>query len=385
VKIERLPAMQIVEQASDAVASGTAMIPVYGSPTLVMPEHVQAAVADAARRVHERVTRGWLSLRQTIAENLRDTYGVTADPERELLVTHGAMHGLSVTFRGLFELGDEVIVPAPTFFYDEAIRMSGATPVYVDLLESDDWHWDLGRLEGTVTSRTRGVVVCNPNNPTATVPSRDEVRALVDWAATRGLIVVADEAYARFVFDGGVFTPQMTFRDAHPDLVTVTSLSKNYGFSNWRVGYVHAADPLLAKIHRVFEWDALDVGPVPQAAAQAVIAGPQSWIEAVLATYQPNRDRLMAGLAGTGLRAVRPAGGPFAFVDFADLGLSGRALEAALMARGIAAVAGDGFQGPDSYARIMFGGTTEALDAVIGVLHRLVDEAGRAGAPTRGD
>jgi aspartate/methionine/tyrosine aminotransferase len=198
--------------------------------------------------------------------------------------------------------------------------------------------------------------VCNPTNPTAYVPSRTEVETLIKWAKENNLIVIADEAYARYVYDGAVFTPQMIFRNLYENLVTVTSLTKNYAFGNWRVGYINAPEALLTQIHYQFEWDALDVGPVPQAAANAVIGGPQSWIEPIMATYQPNRNRLMAALEKLGLPIVLPAGGPFAFVDFTVLELRSRELEAHLLAHGIPAVAGDAFNGPDTYARIMFGG-----------------------------
>ena len=368
--MERLPAMAMAEQGRFASAEGKKVIATYGSPTLVMPDHVQEAVRDAAGRIFDRDTRGSLGLRTTIADYLSATHALAVDPQRELLITHGAMHGLSVTFRALFAPGDEVIIPAPTFFFDASIRSTGAIPVYVALREDNGWRWDLDEMAAALTPRTRALVVCNPNNPTSTVPTYEEVAALVAWASAQGLIVVADEAYARFVFDGARYTPQMTFRDLHPQLVTVTSLSKNYGFSNWRVAYVHAPEPLLTRIHRQFEWDALDVGPVPQAAAQAAISGPQDWIETVLATYQPNRDRLMRGLADAGLSCVRPAGGPFAFVNFSSWDVRGRELESVLMSRGLYCVAGDGFQGPDTHARVMFGGDAEAIDQVIHAFHQ---------------
>jgi aspartate/methionine/tyrosine aminotransferase len=364
--------MQVSEQARYAAARGVSIIPTFGSPTLVMPPHVQDAVHDAAGRVFEHDTRGSLELRKVIADNLKNEFGVFADPSSELLITHGAMHGLGVTFRALLEAGDEIIVPAPTFFFDHPIRQTGALPQYVDCLESENWRWDIPRFEKALTPKTRAILVCNPTNPTAYVPSRDEVKALLDWAAANNLTVIADEAYARYVYDDAVFTPQMSFRDRYDKLVTVTSLTKNYGFSNWRVGYVHAPEPLLSKIHRQFEWDTLDVGPVPQAAAAAAISGPQEWVTSVLSRYEGNRDRLLWGLDQAGLKAVKPVGGPFAFVDFAALGLHSEALEAELLSHGIAAVAGDAFMGPDTFARIMFGGSDEALTALTTALMKIM-------------
>ena len=365
---KRLRAMQVMDDAKAAVMQGTSLVEVFGSPTLVMPEHVQVAVREAAGMTFSRDTRGSYQLRKTIAMHLDKEYGVYADPEREILITHGAMHGLGVTFRAILSSGDEVIVPSPAFFYDRSIRQAGALPIHVQALESKNWGWDINQFEKALTSKTRAILVCNPANPTGYLPSQIEVETLINWASSHDLLVIADEAYARYVYDGRTFTPQMLFRKSYDKLVTVTSLTKNYGFGNWRVAYIHAPELLLSQIHRQFEWDALDVGPVPQAAANAVIGGSQAWIEPVMATYQPNRDRLMAGLKKIGLPAVRPASTPFLFVDFSALGLGGRDLEAHLLVHGIAAVAGDAFSGPGTFARIMFGGTQNAIDELINAL-----------------
>lgn len=365
---QRLRAMQVMDDTKAAVAKGISIIEIFGSPTLVMPEHVQHAIREAAGKTFVRDTRGSADLRETIAIHLKNEYGVQADPAREILITHGAMHGLGVTFRALLEPGDEVIVPSPTFFFDSSIRQTGALPIYVQALPAEGWRWDINQFTKALSAKTRAILVCNPTNPTAYVPSRAEVETLIKWAKENNLIVIADEAYARYVYEGAVFTPQMIFRDIYENLVTVTSLTKNYAFGNWRVAYVHAPEALLTKIHHQFEWDALDVGPVPQAAANAVISGPQSWIEPIMATYQPNRDRLMTALEALGLPIVLPAGGPFAFVDFALLGLRSRELEAHLLTHGIPAVAGDAFNGPDTYARIMFGGSEDVIGKLIKAL-----------------
>lgn len=376
--------MQVMDDAKTAIAQGALLVEVFGSPTLVMPEHVQEAVREAAGKTFTRDTRGSHQLRKTIAIHLEKEYGVDADPDKEILITHGAMHGLGVTFRALLSLGDEVIVPSPTFFFDNPIRQAGALPIYVQALESQDWRWDINQFEKAITSKTRAVLICNPTNPTGYLPSRIEVEALINWASTHNLLVIADEAYARYLYDGRTFTPQMLFQKKYDKLVTVTSLTKNYGFGNWRVAYIHAPEPFLSQIHRQFEWDALDVGPVPQAAANAVIGGSQAWIEPVMATYQPNRDRLMAGLKEIGLPAVLPASTPFSFVDFSALGLGGRDLEMNLLAHGVAAVAGDAFNGPETFARITFGGSQSAIDALIHALAAIMAQKKNTTSNPRG-
>ncbi|MGW7595017.1 pyridoxal phosphate-dependent aminotransferase, partial [Streptomyces rubiginosohelvolus] len=279
MKLERLPALELADRARTAPPNHAAMVPFRGVPMLPMPEHVVEAVRTAVGEVFPRSSRGSEELRQAIAARLEAAYGLAVDPGRELLITHGAQHGMSVALRALLSPGDEVVIPAPSYFFDGMIRLAGARPVYVPSDESRGWDHVPAAVEAAITPATRALLICNPNNPTGYVPSRERLRQLLAVAARHGLIVFSDESYERYVWDGPGYVPQMLLRDHHPDLVTVTSLSKNYAFTSWRVGYVHAPAHLLKPIHHALEWDAINVGDVAQAAAHAVMTGPQHWIE----------------------------------------------------------------------------------------------------------
>src|SRR5262249_6128192 len=153
----------------------------------------------------------------------------------ELLITHGAQHGMSIALRALLAPGDEVVVPAPTYFFDGMLRMAGTRPVYVHTQRSSGWDHDPDAIEAAITPATRARLICNPNKPTGYVPTRERLEQLADLAARHGLIMFSDESYERYVWDGPGYVPQMSLRERHRDLVTVTSLSKNYAFTNWRI------------------------------------------------------------------------------------------------------------------------------------------------------
>ena len=356
--LRRLPALELAERKS---AYGPDLLPMGGVPVLPMPAHVVEAAQVAAGQVFPRRSRGSAGLRRTISDHLAAAFGLDADPDTELLITHGAQHGMSVTLRALLEPGDEIVVPAPTYFFDGMIRLAGLRPIYVPSSESSGWDHDPEAVEAAITPATRALLICNPNNPTGYVPLRVRLEGLLDVAARHGLIVLADESYERYVWDGPGYVPQMLLRDRHPDLVTVTSLSKNYAFTSWRVGYVNAPAHLLEPIHHAFEWDSINVGDVAQAAAEAALAGPQGWIEPSFATLRSRRDLLLEGLRRSGLKTVRPDAGVFAFADFGALGVSGRDLENLLLSHGITAIAGDAFAGPATHARVLYGGSADAL------------------------
>ncbi|MEO3857130.1 pyridoxal phosphate-dependent aminotransferase [Acrocarpospora sp. B8E8] len=381
--LERLPAFALLDRAH---AHGAGSVPMAGVPVLPMPDHVVEAARRAAGQVFPRRTRGSAELRMAIAGRLAAEHRLSADPETELLITHGAQHGMSVVLRALLSPGDEVVIPAPTYFFDGMVRMAGARPVYVGSRESADWDHDPDEVEAAVTPATRALLICNPNNPTGYVPARARLEQLLDVAARHGLLALSDESYARYVHDGPGYVPQMLLRERHPDMVTVTSLSKNYAFTSWRVGYAHAPAHLLERVHRALEWDAINVGDVPQAAAHAVITGPQDWIEPAFATMRERRDLLLSGVHAAGLRAVRPDAGIFALADFSPLGVAGRDLEDLLLERGLTAIAGDAFHGPATHARLLYGGTHESLTEVANRLAALTSVAGlpaRAPGSTR--
>jgi aspartate/methionine/tyrosine aminotransferase len=359
MRLRRLPALELAERTPEEPYADP--IPMGGVPVLPMPAHVVEAARVAAGRVFPRRSRGSAELREAIAAHLATAFGLRADPETELLITHGAQHGMSVVLRALLEPGDEIIVPAPTYFFSGMIQLAGLRAVHVPSDEGSGWDHAPEAIEAAVSPATRALLICNPNNPTGYVPGRERLGRLLEVAARHGLIVLADESYERYAWDGPGYVPQMLLRDRHPDLVTVTSLSKNYAFTGWRVGYVHAPAHLLKPIHHAFEWDSINVGDVAQAAATAALAGPQEWIEPSFATLRARRDLLLEGLGRAGLKAVRPDAGVFAFADFTALGVYGRDLENLLLSQGVTAIAGDAFAGPATHARLLYGGSRDAL------------------------
>jgi aspartate/methionine/tyrosine aminotransferase len=359
----RLPALEIAERAAALRARGGEVLNIIGVPVLPMPPHVVAAAADAAPRAFPRQSRGWPELRRALSGHLRDVLAVTADPDTELLITHGAQHGMSLALRALLAAGDEVVVPAPTYFYDGTLRSARLTPVYVATSPGTGWALDPDALRRHVTRATRAILLCNPNNPTGNVPTAAELAAIVDLAREHNLLVFSDESYERYVHEGA-YTPIAAFGHVHDQLVTVTSMSKNYAFTNWRIGYLHAPAGLTGRIHETLEWDSINVGDVPQAAAVAALEGPQEWILGPLSSLKERRDILHAALSGAGVPAVLPPAGVFLFADLAGSGLAGRDLESALLAEGIPAVAGDAFSGYGShgnYARLMYGSAPDVV------------------------
>lgn len=340
-----------------------------GGPHRPLPSHVREVVLAALDEPDRRPSRGLPELRQAIATDLERRSGVVLDPARELLVTNGAMQALNIACRAILEPRDQVVIPTPNFFMEGVVRLAHGEPVYVPCQARDGWRWDIDRIEAAITPRTRIVFACNPTNPTGYLPSRQDVEALCDMAARHDVIVLADESYDRFVYDGDRLTCVLELRGRNQNLVLVRSLSKSHGLGAWRVGYLAAEPDLMDAFVKVLEWECLHCAYVPQRVATAALDGPQEWLGNVAADYQAIRDRLWPTItASEWLSSVKPQAAAFFFMDVRRAeeltGVDGSEL---LLAASIPTVAGRYFQSP-GYVRLPFGAdqpTVDHLDSLL--------------------
>src|SRR5690606_24192433 len=175
-----------------------------GFPDTEGPPEVLDAAVDAIRSGQNQYPpgRGVPALREAIARHQQRWYGLTYDPDTEVLVTAGATEAIAAACIALCEPGDEVVVLEPAYdSYQASIAMAGATPVFVTL-RPPDYRLDVDALRAAVTDRTRLLLVNSPHNPTGTVLDRAEVAAIAELAVERDLLVVTDEVYEHLVFDG---------------------------------------------------------------------------------------------------------------------------------------------------------------------------------------
>lgn len=333
----------------DLRARGVEPIPLHGTPAPALPAHVVDAVAHMlSEPMTTPPARGLLSLREVLATALETSTGRAVDPATEVLVTNGAMHALGVVFRSVLEPGDEVVVPAPCFFFETPIRRGAGVPVYVPSAAASGWRWDADAIAAAVGPRTRAVLLCNPENPSGYVPSADEVAAVVAVAERHGLLVVTDEAYEASLWDGAPLAS--AFGVAERALV-VRSLGKTLSMPQLRIGLVAGPAGLVERCAETLEWDCLRVGVASQTAALAALTGSRAWLDGVRAALAADRAAALELVGRTSLEVFAPGGGPFLL-----LGAAGHDdLASELVAAGLPVVDGALFQAPGR-ARLPFGG-----------------------------
>ncbi|WIH04879.1 aminotransferase class I/II-fold pyridoxal phosphate-dependent enzyme [Xanthomonas translucens pv. graminis] len=342
---------------------GGDIVPLSGAPRRPPPAHVIEAAQRAMTETGYAQGRGILALRQALATKVAGETGIRVDAEQQIVVTNGAMQALHIIMTGLLAPDEEVIIPSPCYSYDGLVRLAGANPVIVPMRIEDDYAWDMERIRSAITAKTRLLVVNTPTNPTGRVLTMVELTELVRIAQEYDLLLLADEAYDRLVYDGRRHVSIYSIEGAAERTIVVQSATKSYAMGAWRIGWIVAPRTLTTVFARMIEWMMLAVNHIAQAAATAVISGPQDWLADLATEFQSNRD-LSVGLLGTieGISFVVPQGGPFLIPDVSRLGVSGDDFaETLIKAYGLRVSGGSHYHSPKSI-RVPYGGTPAAIE-----------------------
>ena len=267
----------------------------WAKPTSDTPEHIKEAAVKAIRE--GRVggysePPGILPLREEIVKKLKRDNGIQASVS-DILVTVGAIEGLSAAVMAVIDPGDEVILPSPTYStHIRQVMLASGRPVLVPLVEEEGYRWDFDAVRESITSRTKAILYCSPSNPTGTVFSETQLKELADIALENDLVVITDEAYEYFTFDGKPHFSIGSLPEMGNRVVSTYTFTKTYAMTGWRVGYLHAGDALIPQISKAHIPLSICAPVVSQFAALSALRGPQDCVTAFRAKYLAMRDTL---------------------------------------------------------------------------------------------
>ncbi len=298
-----------------------------GFPDTDGPEEIREAAVRALREGRGNQYPpgpGVPELRAAIAAHQERRYGLSYDPDAEVLVTAGATEAIAAALLALVEPGDEVVALEPYYdSYAACIAMAGGTRVPVTLRpDGGAFRLDLDELRAAVTPRTRLLLVNTPHNPTGTVLTRAELTAIAELAVERDLLVVTDEVYEHLVYDDAEHVPLATLPGMRGRTVTIGSAGKTFSFTGWKVGWVTGAPDLVAAVRSAKQFlTYVASGPFQYAVAEALRL-PDSYFADFRADMLAKRDLLAGGLEQAGFTVFRPAGTYFITTDIRPLGES---------------------------------------------------------------
>jgi aspartate aminotransferase len=295
-----------------------------GEPDFDSPAHVVEAAERAARdprNHHYTAAAGLPELREAIAaKTLRDS-GLEVAPSA-VIVTNGGKQAVYQSIQTLVGEGDEVIIPSPYWVtYPEVVKLAGGTPVAVFAGADQDYRVTVEQLEAARTPRTKVLLFVSPSNPTGSVYSPEETRAIGEWALEHGVWVVTDEIYQNLVYDG---VRAVSIVEAVPELaeqtVLVNGVAKTYAMTGWRVGWMVGPAAVIKGAGDLQSHLSSNVNNVAQRAAVAALTGPTEPIEAMRQAFDRRRKAIVEGLNRIpGFRTPTPEGAFYVYPDVREL------------------------------------------------------------------
>jgi aminotransferase len=344
-----------------------------------VPAPVEEEAIKAIRAGYNIYTRldGIERLRKAIAAKQQRDYGLTYDPETEVLVASGATAGLHAAAMALLNPGDEVLLFEPFYGYHVAtLNSMRVKPVLVALAEPD-WVLDTDALRAAITPKTRAIILNTPANPSGKVFSKEEIEAIADACREHDLFLFTDEIYEYFVYDGARHISPATLPGMRERTIVMSGFSKTFSITGWRLGYATADAKWMAAMAYFHD---LTYVCAPSAFQHGAAAGlerlPESFYTQIAMDHQSKRERMLSALRDAGFEPSVPAGAYYVLANARRLPGDTAAQKARnlLAATGVASVAGSAFFRPgrgENLLRFCFAKQDHELDEACVRLRRL--------------
>jgi len=336
-----------------------------GEPDFDTPQHIKDACIDALQKGFTKYTpsSGIPELRAAIAEKLKNDNGLDYKPS-QVIVNCGAKHSCFNVILATCNPGDEVIIPAPFWLsYPEMVKLAGASPVIVQTSEANGFKLTPDQFRDAMTPATKLIIINSPGNPTGTVYSADELKALAEVALEEDILMLSDEIYEKITYDGTAFTSLASLGKEIYDLtVTVNGFSKAYSMTGWRLGYIAAPEPIAAAIDSIQSHSTSNPTSFAQKGALAGLKGDQSFIGEMVKAFSERRAYMHDRLTKIpGITCVKPMGAFYMLPNIGSFGLGSESFCTKLLEdQKVACVPGIAF-GSDAHMRLSYASSMENI------------------------
>jgi len=329
-----------------------------GQPDFDTPEHIKRAAIQAIERGQCGYTAncGTPELRSAIVQKFSSENHINCSAE-EIMVTSGASEALFLVIASLVDRGEEVLIGDPAFLsYAELTRLVGGRPVSVPL--DDELRLDPDAVLERITDKTKLLIVNSPSNPTGSVGTAEQMKAIAEIADDRGIAVLSDEVYEHFIYKGEHVSPGQFSEN----VITVNAVSKTYAMTGWRLGYLAAKGTALEQLLKIHQYVQACASSISQAAALEAITGPQDCVATMRDEFKARRDLLVKGFRDMGVDLIEPDGAFYLFPRVGD----GDAVAARLGKAGVIVVPGSAFgPGGREHIRISYASSRSQLEEAL--------------------
>lgn len=316
--------MEIAAKTLDMKKRGINVIDLcVGESDLPTPKHIKEAAQKAIVENKTRYTSnvGIVELREAVCEKFKNEYGADYS-NKEVIISNGAKQAVYNTLQSIITNGDEVILPIPYYVsYPPMIQLAGGVPVFVKTKTSNSYKITYDELVEAITPKSKALLLCNPNNPSGSLYSKEELEKLLELAYKKGLYIISDEIYEKFIYDNRSFTSIAHFSKYFKDkLIIINGVSKAYAMTGWRIGYAVAPSEIISGMNKLQSHTTSNACTISQYAALAALKGTQSVVEDQRKVFESRRTlvhKLLQDIKG--IKFVDPHGAFYFFINIAEI------------------------------------------------------------------
>ncbi|MED4002139.1 aminotransferase [Priestia aryabhattai] len=348
-----------------------------GEPDFVTSWAVREASILSLERGYTSYTAnaGLLELRFEIMKYMKRNFNVSYDYKDDIIVTVGGSQALDITMRALINPEDEIIVVEPNFVsYSPLISLAGGVPVAIETTAETEFKLQPRQIEEVITSNTKALLLCSPNNPTGSSLSKEELQAIADIVIKHDLLVITDEIYAELTYDEE-FTSIASLEGMKDRTIIISGFSKGFAMTGWRLGYICAPTEIAKAMLKIHQYTMMCAPTMAQYGAIEALQNGQHDVEEMRKSYRRRRNYMVKSLNQIGLECHSPGGAFYVFPSIKKTGLSSEEFaEQLLLEERVAVVPGNVFgQGGEGHIRCSYASSMESLEESIKRISRFVE------------
>ena len=321
--------------------------------------------------------RGFMELRQEIANYYRRRFGISYDADTQTLVTVGGSEAIDLAFRTLIRQGDEVIIPEPSFVcYEPLAVMSGGTPVIIKTKNEDNFRLKAKDLENAITPKSKLLVLPFPNNPTGAIMEKKDLEEIAEVVLKHDLIVLSDEIYSELTYGGKSHISIASLDKMYERTVVINGFSKSYAMTGWRLGYALGPAPLIAQMTKLHQYGIMSAPTTAQYAAIEALKNGDRDVCKMRDEYDMRRRLVVDGFNDMGLTCFEPLGAFYVFPCIKSTGLSSEEFCTRLiMDKHVAVVPGTAFgESGEGFVRVSYSYSLKHLKIAIERIREFIEE-----------
>jgi aminotransferase len=362
----------IVSEMEDAISLGV------GEPDFDTPWHIRDEGIHSLEmgRTFYTSNAGLKELKVEISKFLRRRYGLSYEPNKEILVTVGGSEAIDIAMRAMLDPGDEVLVPQPSYVsYVPCAALAGGVPVVIELKAKDEFRLTAQQLEDAITDKTKLLVLPFPNNPTGAVMERKDLEAIAEVIIRHDLFVLSDEIYS-----------ELTYLDNHVSIaslpgmrertIVINGFSKSHAMTGWRLGYACGPAEIIQQMLKIHQYAIMCAPTTSQYAAVEAMRNGDKDVKQMREEYDGRRRYLLHRFHEMGLECFEPFGAFYMFPSIQEFGMTSDEFATELLkAKKVAVVPGTAFgDSGEGFIRVSYAYSLEDLKVALGRIEEFVQE-----------